>query len=320
MSTERALIDALRALATSPAARGLADDAAVLELGGERLVLTLDTLLEAVHFLPDDPPQDVAWKLVAVNASDLAAKGAQPLGCLYSHALGETRWDHAFLEGLGEACRHFALPLLGGDTVRMPEGAPRSFSLTALGRGPTATSVPSRTMARPGDAIWVSGTIGDSGLGLDLLLGKTQAPCGPEADWLKTRYRRPMPDTRLGPALAPLVHAMMDVSDGLMVDLSRLAEASGAGAQLALERVPLSNAYRAVAGHDLAARLKAATAGDDYTLLFTAPPTHSARIRTIANEHDTPLAKIGTITPTTGLTLHFEGAPMPLPERLGYEH
>lgn len=319
MTSESALIAALRALADSPAARGLADDAAVLELGAERLVLTMDTVVERVHFLPDDPAQDVAWKLVAVNASDISAKGAQPLGCLYSHALSTDAWDQAFLEGLGEACRHFAMPLLGGDTVRMPAGAPRSFSLTALGQGLAGNSIPSRTMAEAGDIVWVSGTIGDSGLGLDLLLG-TRSAAGSEAEWLKSRYRRPMPDGALGPALAPFVHAMMDVSDGLLVDLRRMAEASAVHAHLDLDAVPLSCAFRTIAGNTPEARMDAVCAGDDYTLLFTASAGNSDAIRAAANTLGCRVEPIGRIEDGMGLSLAFEGRPIPLPERLGYEH
>ncbi|MCJ1960023.1 thiamine-phosphate kinase [Novosphingobium mangrovi (ex Hu et al. 2023)] len=319
MSSETAFISALRNLASSTAARGLMDDAAVLNVGGADLVLTMDTVVESVHFLPDDPAQDVAWKLVAVNASDLSAKGASPLGCLYSHALGEDAWDTAFLEGLAEACRHFALPLLGGDTVRMPESAPRSFSLTALGQGPKGTEPPARTMARVGDIVWVSGTIGDSGLGLDILLGKRTAT-GPEADWLKARYRRPMPLTPLGPALAPYVHAMMDVSDGLLVDLSRLAAASHVGARIELEAVPLSSAYAAIAGTTREARMKAACAGDDYVLLFTAPPENTADIEAITKATGGAVHALGAIQAEAVLRLTCEGTDIPLPAHLGYEH
>ncbi|MBT0669605.1 thiamine-phosphate kinase [Novosphingobium profundi] len=319
MTKESVFIAALRGLATNPAARGLADDAAVLNLGGERLVLTLDTLVESVHFLPDDPARDVAWKLVAVNASDLSAKGAEPLGCLYSHALGEEAWDKAFLEGLGEACRHFALPLLGGDSVRMPQASARSFSLTALGLGPRDLDVPSRTMARAGDEVWVSGTIGDSGAGLSLRLG-TRNGKGPEVAWLEERYRRPMPQTALGPRLAPHVHAMMDISDGLLVDLKRLSEASALGAHLDLARVPLSPAFRAIAGEDTAALMEAVCAGDDYGLLFTAAPRDAAEIERLAEEAGALLTRVGRITPSPGLHLAYDGEALALPERLGYEH
>ncbi|PZQ53818.1 MAG: thiamine-phosphate kinase [Novosphingobium pentaromativorans] len=319
MSREFAFIDALRAIAVSPAARGLADDAAVLEFGGEKLVLTMDTLVEGVHFLPDDPPEDVAWKLVAVNASDLAAKGAEPLGCLKSHALGEEEWDRAFLAGLELACRHFHLPLLGGDTVRMPQGSARSFSLTALGRGPEDCPVPSRSGAQSGDLVWVSGTLGDSGLGLELLTSgrKVQTP---EAAWLSDRYRRPMPEPALGVALAPLATAMMDVSDGLLVDARRMAEASGVSIAITAEHVPLSRAFVATLGDDLDKRISAMTAGDDYVLLFTAPPVNSAYVRAAAKTLGTGVHAVGTVTDGSGIVLEWKGAPIPLPDRLGYQH
>lgn len=319
MTSEQALLQALRTIATAPGARALADDAAVLEIGGEALVLTLDTVVEGVHFLPDDPPADVAWKLLAVNVSDLSAKGARPLGCLYSHALGEDEWDRAFLSGLAHASDHFAMPLLGGDTVRMPEGAPRSFSLTALGVGPTGYDVPARGSARPGDRVWVSGTIGDAGLGLGVLQGRVTA-AEPHAAALVHSYRRPDPDAHLGMALAPLVHAMMDVSDGLLIDARRMAEASGVALALDAGATPLSPALSAVAGNGLNARLAAMTAGDDYELLFTAPDEHSATIRETVNELGHVVTPIGIVYAGDGITLAHEGQLVTLPERLGYQH
>ena len=160
--SESAFIESLRALATHPAARGLLDDAAVLEIGGRSLVLTHDMLVEGVHYRADDPPADVAWKLLAVNLSDLAAKGARPVGVLLGYSLGEVEWDQAFVAGLGTALAAFDLPLLGGDTVRGI--GPRTLALTALGEadGP----VPSRAGGQAGDHLWVSGTIGDAGAGL----------------------------------------------------------------------------------------------------------------------------------------------------------
>jgi thiamine-monophosphate kinase len=319
MAGEFAFIDALRAIATSPGARSLADEAAVLSIGGETLVLTLDTVVEGVHYLQGDPPGDVAWKLVAVNVSDLSAKGAAPLGCLYSHALGADDWDQAFLAGLDAACRHFAIPLLGGDTVRMPQGSARSFSLTALGTGPKDCAVPCRNAARVGDRVWVSGTTGDAGLGLAAASGTLEGPAAHVAT-LAARYRRPMPESRLGVALAPLVHAMMDVSDGLLVDVGRIAQASDVEVTLNTEIVPLSPALLAVAGDTLEARLAAMTAGDDYELLFTAPPGHTALIREAASALGRQVTAIGTVGEGSGLVLCHEGHPMPLPERLGYQH
>ena len=134
MSAEAELIARLRAIATHPGARGLADDAAVLPSPAGDLVLTHDMIVEGVHYLPTDPAGDVAWKLLAVNLSDLAAKGAAPLGVLMGYALaGDAEWDAAFVAGLGRALDHFAVPLLGGDTVALPAGAPRVLGLTAIG-------------------------------------------------------------------------------------------------------------------------------------------------------------------------------------------
>jgi thiamine-monophosphate kinase len=318
MTSEFALIQALRTIATSSGARGLHDDAAVLEIGGETLVLTLDTIVESVHFLPGDPPQDVAWKMVAVNASDLSAKGAEPVGCLYSHALGDDAWDLAFLEGLAEACAHFSMPLLGGDTVRMPAGAPRSFSLTALGRTRCGAVVPSRTGASSGDRLWVSSTLGDAGLGLSILCGRVAEE--PHASALVSRYRRPAPDKHLGPALAPYVTAMMDVSDGLLIDAQRMADASSAAMVLNPDLVPLSESFRAIAGDGLDSRLGAMTAGDDYCLLFTAPPGATARVRETAAALGCTITAIGTVREGTGLSLIYQNEPLPLPEHLGYRH
>lgn len=322
MTTEFAFIEALRAIATDPAARGLNDDAAVIEIGGEALVLTMDTMVEAVHFLPDDPPADVAWKLVAVNVSDLSAKGAEPIGCLVSYALGGDAWDRDFLEGLKQASDHFGIPLIGGDTVRMPQAAPRSFSLTALGRGPKGCAVPSRSGARPGDRIWVSGTIGDAGLGLSMLVGRPlpNAPDTATAGWLIERYRRPAPAVDLGVALAPFVTAMMDVSDGLLIDAQRMAGASGVDLVIAADAVPLSEAAGKVAGHDLDARVAAMTAGDDYCLLFTAPPERTAGIREAAAAIGCQVSDIGGVRQGLGLSLVHNDQPVPLPESLGYQH
>ncbi|HEY0044280.1 MAG TPA: thiamine-phosphate kinase, partial [Allosphingosinicella sp.] len=241
MAGEHEFIAALRALATHPAARGLADDAAVLEVGGATLVLTHDMLVEGVHFLPGDPPADVAWKLLAVNLSDLAAKGARPLGVLMGYTLSDPEWDHAFAGGLGTALSAFGIPLLGGDTVSAPAEAPRSFGLTAIGEanGP----VPSRSGAVAGDHVWVSGSIGDAGAGLRILQGRLTGPSE-----LSERYRSPRPRLEAGRRLSDLVSAMMDVSDGLLIDASRLAQASGAALSLDLGLVPLSDALLEATG------------------------------------------------------------------------
>jgi thiamine-monophosphate kinase len=314
MSNEGLFLSALRRLAGHPAARGFADDAAVLELGGARLVLTHDMLVEGVHFLPADPAGDVARKLLAVNLSDLAAKGARPAGVLMGYSLrGDPAWDSAFLAGLEQALAAFEVPLLGGDTVSVPEGAPRVLGLTALGLadGP----VPSRSGAQPGDQLWVTGTIGDAGAGLRILLGEMDGA----AD-LVERYRLPTPRVQAGQRLAPLVTAMMDVSDGLLIDAARMAEASGLAAAIELADVPLSPAFVAACGDNRAARLAAATAGDDYELLFAAAPGYAATLLALGQELGLAFTRIGGFAEGTGLCLTESGKPLPLPSRLGWEH
>jgi thiamine-monophosphate kinase len=308
---ESAFIESLKALATHPAARGLADDAAVLEIGGRTLVLTHDMLVEGVHYLPDDPPGDVAWKLLAVNLSDLAAKGARPLGILLGYSLGEEAWDEAFVTGLGTALTSFGLPLLGGDTVR--GSGPRTLALTALGeaRGP----VPSRSGGRPGDRLWVSGTIGDAGAGLRGLKGEID--CDP---FLTERYRNPRPRLEAGERLALFVTAMMDVSDGLLIDALRLAEASGVAAEVDLTSLPLSEPFLAAMGEGRDARLAGATAGDDYELLFAAAPDRTAEILAIQGELGLSLSRIGALAEGSGLRLTDRDEPLPLPPSLGWIH
>ncbi len=305
-------IAALRALATHPAARGLLDDAAVLELGPTRLVLTHDMIVEGVHFLSADPPEDVAWKLVAVNLSDLAAKGARPIGLLAGYTLSpDPAWNEAFLRGLAEAIGRFDAPLLGGDTVSVLPGTPRSFGLTAIGTadGP----VPARSGARPGDTLWVTGTIGDAGAGLRVALGQLDGPAA-----LAERYRRPQPRLDAGRALAPLVSAMMDVSDGLLIDASRMAQASGLGLRIDLDRVPLSPACIAASGQGVRPRIDAAIAGDDYELLFAA--SDYAAVNSIADQLQLPITSVGRFTREPGLTLCYKGAPIDYPGPLGWEH
>lgn len=313
MSHESVLIESLRALASSPGARGLLDDAAVFEIGGATLVLTHDMLVEGVHYFPSDPPEDVAWKLVAVNLSDLAAKGARPVGALLGYMLGEEEWDQAFVAGLGTALRAFGLPLLGGDTVSAPAGSARALGLTAIGeaKGP----VPSRGGARAGDHLWVSGTVGDAGAGLRIARGELEGPEG-----LVERYRNPRPRLEAGEKLAPSVSAMMDVSDGLLIDALRVAAASGVRLSIDLADLPLSEPYLACLGDDREARLAAATAGDDYELLFAAPPEQAAAILALAGALGLPLSRIGAVEAGAGLRLSNGGEPLTLPPRLGWEH
>ena len=309
MTTETSILQRLRSVATDPAARGLLDDAAVLD----GLVLTHDTIAEGVHFLPTDPPASVGWKLVAVNLSDLAAKGAEPAGALLSLTLGgDDGWTDAFIGGVAAACESYGLPLLGGDTIALPAGALRVLGLTALGRA--GAKVPSRSGGKPGDRLWVAGTVGDGAAGLALLLDDPAAT-GPLVDI----FRRPVPLLAAGRALAPHASAMMDISDGLLVDLSRLCSASGCGARVDLDALPLSRAFIAERGRGRAERLFAATGGDDYALLLALPPGQDPEVTGYSPMPPT-MSSIGHLTGGGGLSLADAAGEVPLPERLGHEH
>lgn len=311
MTTEPAFLAALRALATHPAARGLLDDAAVLPSPAGDLVLTHDMIVEGVHFLSTDPPGDVAWKLVAVNLSDLAAKGAEPVGLLMGYGLGgDDAWDADFVAGLSAALAAFGVPLLGGDTVAMPGGAPRVLGMTALGTVAPG-GAPARSGARAGDALWVTGSIGDAGLGLVMARGLREGPAR-----LLAAYRRPMPRLKAGRALAPHAHAMADVSDGLLIDARRMADASGLGVTIDLDAIPLSDEARA---WGLAA-LDAATSGDDYELLLAAPEDAGPTLAMLCKPSGLSIAQVGRFAAGSGLALIDRHGAVPLPERLGYEH
>lgn len=306
---ESCLLERLRLVATDPAARGLADDAAVLGWPlGLDLVATHDMLAEGVHFTRNCPPADVGWKLAAVNLSDLAAMGARPVGVLMGAGIGAGRdadWANALLTGLAQAIGRFGVPLLGGDTIR--SGPSTVLGLTALGSVPSGGAT-GRKGAVAGDELWVSGTIGDAGLGLKVAQGGSFG--GGDAYLLK-RYRRPVPRLALGLALRGLASAGMDVSDGLLIDAARLAAASGLGCEMHAADIPLSAAARATgtAVPDLAAF------GDDYELLFAVAPGRRAAMEVAASAAGVPVSHIGLLVPEPGVRL--DGV---VPARLGYQH
>ena len=306
---ESEVIERLRRIATAPEARGLRDDVAVLD----GFVVTHDTIAEGVHFLPHDPPASVGWKLVAVNLSDLAAQGATPAGALLSLTIaGPGEWEQAFLGGVEAACESYGLPLLGGDTIALPPASPRVLGLTAIGRA--GSEVPDRAGARPGDSLWLVGTVGDAAAGLALLQADSKAD-GPLVDI----YRRPIPQLGAGQALAPHAHAMMDVSDGLLLDAKRMARASGCAISIDLDALPLSSAFVAERGQDRAARLFAATGGDDYALLAALPSDLDPE--TLSLPSRTRISRIGALTTgEPGIALTLDGEPIELPEILGFEH
>lgn len=311
----------LRPLAGDPAARGLLSDTAVLASNGADLVLTKDMMAEGVHFLPDDPPESIGWRLVVVNASDLAATGAVPRACLLGLGLGRTRsrdWVEQFLDGLRRACTAFGLPLIGGDTIC--PGDTTVLSLTAIGSVSTGRAM-ARTGAQPGDTLWVSGTIGDAGAGLALAQSPDfSSDSSPEAVCLRDRYWWPQPRLALGLALCDLASAAADVSDGLLADAGHIASASGVAAEIEAAAIPLSPAYVSDCGDTLATRVRAATAGDDYELVFTAPAHAATAILALSQRLGLTLTPIGRVSAGSGVRLlDAEGADVPV-ERTGFEH
>ena len=305
---EREAIARLKRIATGEAARGLLDDVALLD----GLVLTHDSIAEDIHYLAADPPESVGWKLAAVNASDLAAKGAEPIAALLSLTLaGDGEWEACFLDGLESALAEFGLKLIGGDTIALPKGTPRVLGLTAIGRAGPRT--PSRAGGQVGDRLWLVGTVGDSAAGL-VQLRANPAATGP----LVEAYRRPIPLIAAGRALALHATAMMDVSDGLLLDASRLASASGLAAHVDLAVLPLSDAFVAVRGNDRTARLFAATGGDDYALLVALDETVDPFMLPLPG--GTRVTAIGRLVEGEGLSLADGDTPVPTPERLGHEH
>jgi thiamine-monophosphate kinase len=304
LTTESSFIALMRSIATAPGARGLLDDTAVITLGDQTLVLTHDMMAEDVHWLPTAAPEDVAWKLVSVNLSDLAAKGARPLGVLLGFMLGDHDWDRRFADGLRSALTHYGVALLGGDTVAN-RGDKRALGMTAIGAA-TQMPVPSRSGAQAGDGLYVTGTLGDALAGFEFAKAGFDGPIE-----LMAAYHRPIAQLGAGQAFAPYAHAMMDVSDGLLLDAERMAAASKLALTIDLGSIPLSQAYRTARGNSLDSRIQAASWGDDYQLLFAATSDITLPV---------PATKVGAFHEGSGLSLTHNGAPVPLPASLGYQH
>jgi len=274
---------------------GAGDDAALLKLrAGYQSILTCDWFLEGSHFLRDKhPPGSVGWKCLARAVSDVAAMGGQPLFFLLSLALPETHtgnWLDVFLRGLSRAARLFRCQLAGGDTTRNDKIL---INVTVIGDAPTGRAV-LRSGARPGDLVYVSGRLGDAELGLRLLRSG-RAIGGRNRRWLK-KHLYPEPRLALGRWLAGkmLATAMMDLSDGLSTDLSRLCIASGVGARIVIDRIPTVALPKKQSRNPLDVTELALHAGDDYELLFTIPPRQVGRVPSAF--HGLPLSCIGQVT------------------------
>lgn len=312
-------------LATHPGALGLRDDAAVIAPPpGRDLVLTKDALVAGVHFFPDDPPESIARKALRVNLSDLATKGAEPLGVLLAFAVPpdmDAAAQEAFARALGADCALYGAPLLGGDTVGTP--GPFTVSITAIGTVPAGRMV-TRSGAQPGQAIVVTGTIGDAALGLAKRLDPARAgfrTLGPaESAYLDDRYLHPRPRLALGPALREHASAAMDVSDGLVGDLAKLLAASGVGGRIEAARVPLSAAARAAIAAEPALLETALTGGDDYEILAVMPEDRLDAFGAVATAAGIGVAVLGRTLPGEGLTVAGRnGAPLVL-ERGSFSH
>ena len=305
----------------APEALDLRDDAAVIPPQVHDLVVTTDTLVAGVHVLPDDPLEDVAAKLLAVNLSDLAAKAAEPYGWLLSVAWPPEVDAHArarFAHALEAEQARFGLKLFGGDTVSTP--GPLTLSATLFGRCPPGAMV-RRGGARPGDALLVSGAIGDAGLGLAALTGRLDL-AEADARAVTRRYRRPEPRLALRDALRAHAAAAADVSDGLLADAEHLAQASGCGVEVALDRLPLSPAaarWRHAQPDPAAACAWLAAAGDDYEVVCAARPDAVAAFVSQAAAAGVALTVVGRFVAGSGVAATWEGRPTAV-ARLGWRH
>lgn len=302
---ERLIARYFRPLAKHPGAFGLLDDAAaVVPPKGCDLVLTTDGLISGVHFFPDDPAQTVAKKALRVNLSDLAAKGAAPLGFLLALALPRNinaSWLKRFTRGLKEDAAAFVFPLLGGDTDRTP--GPLSISVVAVGAVPHGQII-RRSGARIGHSVVVTGSVGDSALGLMLRrapgLAKRWGLGSRHRKYLTDRYLLPQPRTAIAAVLRRHAAASMDISDGLVGDLTKLCRASKVAAEIEIERVPLSDAARAALDNEPCLMETLLTGGDDYEVLATVPGTELAAFRRSALKRGIAVTQIGKVVAGAG--------------------
>jgi thiamine-monophosphate kinase len=321
---ERLIARYLRPVATHPGALGLVDDAAVLTPPpGCDLVLTTDGIIAGVHFFADDPAADISRKALRMNLSDLAAKGAKPLGFLLSLALPagtDEGWIAAFASGLGDDAERYGCPLLGGDTDHTP--GPISVSITAFGAVPHGRMV-LRSTAKVGDCVVVTGTIGDAALGVKLRGDKSLS-----ARWrlgdamvrhLEDRYLLPQPRNALAEAVQRSAAAAMDISDGLAGDLGKLCRASKVAAEIDAARVPLSDATRAAVAAEPALMETVLTGGDDYEIILTLAPEKLAALRAAADAAGVPVTEIGRIEAGEGARFAQNGKALTF-ARSAYSH
>lgn len=295
---ERIIGDYFAQLAEHAGAFNFQDDCALITPGpGQSLVFKTDPVRAGVHFLADDAPEDIAWKAVAVNVSDLAAKGARPLGYLLAQSFPQApdaAWLSRFVDGLRVAQDAFGMFLLGGDTDRAD--GPFSIAVTVIGEMPAQAYV-QRGRARAGDALYVTGTLGDSALGLALHTGEKRADELGLSDFqaraCRDRYLRPQPRLGARAAVRAYGRAAMDLSDGLVKDAGRMMRASGCGCEVALADVPLSQAGAAARDADPGFAITAITHGDDYELLVAVAPENCSAFQSLARAGGVLVTRVG---------------------------
>jgi thiamine-monophosphate kinase len=308
-----------------PGAFGLMDDCAVIAPpAGCELVVKTDPVVEGVHFLPGTAPEDIAWRALAVNVSDLAGKGAIPIGYLMALALPEApkrAWFERFTSGLGEAQRAFGCHLIGGDTDCRP--GPLTVAITVFGSVPVGRMV-RRGAARVGDHLFVTGTLGDAALGLALLkdaaLTQRLGLETSETAGVVSRFLRPQPRLALRPLLLAHASAAMDLSDGLMKDCGRMCAASGAHARIEAAALPLSDPVRKAVATDTAWFKAAAAAGDDYEILAAIPGTKVGDFKKDAAALDFPVTRIGEIRAGSGVRMQQADGSDVIFKRTGWDH
>lgn len=294
---------------------GVGDDAAILECpAGTELVAAVDTLVDGVHFPHGSAPASVGHRALAVNLSDLAAMGARPAWALLALTLpaADEPWLSEFAAGMAALARAHEVALVGGDTT----SGPLCVTVQLLGHVPRSSAL-LRSGGRAGDALFVSGTPGDAGAGLDLEQGRLAA-AGESAAYLRERFLYPTPRVALGECLRRYASACIDVSDGLLADAGKLARASGCGAEIAYQEVPVSEALVSTVG-EARARELALTAGDDYELCFSVRPAHVGRLLAELPPERWGYTRIGMLRETAGADVLHDGAVMSF-SHSGYDH
>jgi len=295
---------------------GIGDDCALTNVpDGQQLAITVDTLVKGIHFLPSTLPEDLAAKAVAVNLSDLAAMGAEPAWMTLALTIPDTdeEWLSLFNKSLFEYADFYGIQLIGGDTTR----GPLTITIQAMGFVPPKAA-PLRSGAKAGDVIFVTGSIGDAGLGLSIITGDHKAKNEESAQFLKQRYNKPTPRVALGLAIRKIASSAIDLSDGLAGDLSHILDSSNVGAVIELESIPLSDALLSECDFEQAIH-HALSSGDDYELCFTVPDDKLEKLEKALKSTGCPYKQVGRITGGNGITYTQEGDKVDL-QLSGYTH